>query len=106
MKACPGCPDCTAKDQRIAALEDTVSELRAENEILREDKYTLVYQISDLEAATRRVVEAAIHFNSYLDSKHPKGGVVADWITDDVLEAFEPLELLLADPVIVALRRE
>jgi len=85
---CPGCPECADKDADLAALQ----------------------------AATRKVVEAASRWKSAKDSavrgfSEREPGVMTDFMgaSKALLEqsiAMDDLQAALADPVITTLRRE
>ena len=86
---------CAEKEAEIARLTAVVEELQEEIQIQTDDKYALVSQMSALiterdalQAATRKVVDAG------------------KMLVNSVLDASGHMQDALADPTIVALRRE
>jgi len=114
---------CAEKEAEIARLTAVVEELQEEIQIQTDDKYALVSQMSALiterdalQAATRKVVEAASRWKSAKDSavrgfSEREPGVMTDFMgaSKALLEqsiAMDDLQAALADPVITTLRRE
>jgi hypothetical protein len=120
---CPGCPECADATEWHAAMmaqpceEDVHCACVPVLRMACADRDAQLYRLGDelaearlemakLQTATRKLVETVRKFDKWLEYSCPEGGINADKIPLDALEAWEPCEIALADPVIVALGRE
>jgi hypothetical protein len=99
---CPGCASCAEKDQRILSLLEREKSILELSKTARDEKDQ---RIAALEAATRRVVEVMKSVKQFIENG-VELGYIEPLISEPESLLLGQVKAALADPVIVALRRE